>query len=102
LARTLTDPGRQRGEFKHKVVVKYVRPVSTPELLSEKEAQAVTELGIGLADALNRRYHETVVREIGGEKALSIMRTVIARAQVDPKTHRGKLFTYLAQMERGR
>ncbi len=98
--RFVKERGRQSEEVKHKLEVKYAPQEANRQPLPEREAAAVARIGLELRDALSRRYHETVVRELGAERALAIMRDVLARAEVDPKTHRGKLFTYLAQQAR--
>lgn len=69
--------------------------------LGEKEAEAIARLGRELGEPESRAYHERVVIELGATRALSILGEVLARAESNRQTHRGKLFTYLAQQARG-
>ena len=69
--------------------------------LSEREAETIVRLGRELGEPESRAYHERVVTELGTTRALAILGEVLARAEANPQTHRGKLFTYLAQQARG-
>ena len=69
--------------------------------LESREAEAVERLGRELGEPESRAYHERVVTELGATRALAILGEVIAQAETNPRTHRGKLFTFLAQKQRG-
>jgi hypothetical protein len=69
--------------------------------LQGREVEAVARIGRELGEPENRAYHERVVTELGVARTLDILAEVTNRAHDDPHTHRGKLFTYLAQQARG-
>jgi hypothetical protein len=69
--------------------------------LSEREAAAVDEIGRLLDEPTNRSYHAFIVRELGPDRARRLAGEVMAQAERQPRrTHKGKLFSYLARKER--
>src|SRR5690349_2941716 len=71
--------------------------------LSEREAFAVDEIGRLLDEPTNRSYHAFIVRELGPDRARHLAGEVMAQAERQPRrTHKGKLFSYLARKERER
>jgi len=68
--------------------------------LSEREALAVDEIGRLLDEPANRSYHTFVVRELGPDRARRLAGEVLAQAELQPRrTHKGRLFSYLARKE---
>jgi hypothetical protein len=78
------------------------QPPSWMRLLSDAEVEAIAFISRMLNEPENQAYVGRVVREIGVSKARGILGDVIARAEADPATHKGKLFTYLAEQQRPR
>jgi hypothetical protein len=72
------------------------------EALSDEQIEAIFELGRMLGEPENRAYHGRIVRELGIPKTRRILSEVVARAETDPRTHKGKLFTHLAEQQRHR
>lgn len=74
-----------------------------PSPLSEREAAAVDEIGRLLDEPTNRSYHAFIVRELGADRARRLASQVLAQAERQSRrTHKGKLFSYLARKERER
>jgi hypothetical protein len=69
-------------------------------VLSDVELAAILDISRLLGEPESQPYIGHVVRAIGPAKARQILTKVIARAEADPKTHKGKLFTYLSEQQR--
>jgi hypothetical protein len=69
-------------------------------VLSDTELAAILDISRLLGEPESQPYIGHVVRAIGPVKARRILTKVIARAETDPRTHKGKLFTYLAEQRR--
>jgi hypothetical protein len=69
-------------------------------VLSDAELAAILDISRLLGEPESQPYIGHVVREIGPAKARQILTDVIARSEADPKTHKGKLFTYLSEQQR--
>ena len=95
--------GKGRASVRLKVTYVPDEARAAPAPLTEREAEAVSEIGRLLGEPANSLYHATVVRTLGAPVVCRIARDVAAHAERRPQTtHKGKLFSYLVRKERER
>jgi hypothetical protein len=73
-----------------------------PAPLRAGDREAIETISGLLGDPESKTYFARVVRELGASRARAIAGEVLVQAERNPRTHKGKLFTHLAEQQRHR